>query len=99
MRSRIGRNTTIFETVIIGSDNFETDGQREENSRIGRPNFNVGDGCVIARAILDKDCRVGNNVRITNARNIQREDGPFYSIRDGIVVIPKGAVVPDNTVI
>lgn len=99
VRSRIGRNTTIFETVIIGSDNFETDAQREENRKIGRPNFNVGDGCAISRAILDKDCRVGNNVHITNARNIQREDGPFYSIRDGIVVIPKGAVVPDNTVI
>jgi len=38
-------------------------------------------------------------VRITNQRNLQREDGKFFSIRDGIVVIPKGAEVPDNTVI
>jgi glucose-1-phosphate adenylyltransferase len=99
VRSRVGRNTSIYETVIIGSDDFETDAQRERNREIGRPSFNVGDGCVIARAILDKDCRVGNNVRITNVRNLQREDGKFYSIRDGIVVIPKGAEVPDNTVI
>jgi len=99
VRSRIGRNTAITESVIIGSDEFESDEQREENRKIGRPNFNVGDSCVISRAILDKDCRIGNNVRITNVRNIQREDGKFYSIRDGIVVIAKGAIVPDNTVI
>ncbi|MCE9532918.1 MAG: glucose-1-phosphate adenylyltransferase [Planctomycetes bacterium] len=99
VRCRIGRNTVLREAVIIGADRFESDEERENNRKNGRPSFNVGDGCVIERAILDKDCRVGNNVRITNHRNIQREDGKFYSIRDGIVVIPKGAEVPDNTVI
>ena len=99
VRSRIGRNSIIRETVIIGADRFESDEEREENRKSQRPNYNVGDGCLIERAILDKDCRVGNNVRITNHRNLQREDGKFYSIRDGIVVIAKGAEVPDNTVI
>jgi glucose-1-phosphate adenylyltransferase len=99
VRSRIGKNTVIHESVIIGADHFESEAEREANRRAGRPSYNVGDGCIIERAILDKDCRVGNNVRITNPRKIQREDGPNYSIRDGIVVIPKGAEVPDNTVI
>jgi glucose-1-phosphate adenylyltransferase len=99
VRSRVGRNSVIHETVIIGADRYESDEEREANRRAGRPNFNVGDGCIIERAILDKDCRVGNNVRIMNQRNVQREDGPFYVIRDGIVVIPKGAEVPDNAVI
>ena len=99
VRSRIGRNTVIRESVIIGADRFESEEERAQNQQTGRPNYNVGDGCIIERAILDKDCRVGNNVRITNHRNVQREDGKYYSIRDGIVVIPKGAEVPDNTVI
>ncbi len=99
VRSRIGKNCIIRESVIIGSDYFESDPEREENRRIGRPSLNVGDGCVIERAILDKDCRIGNNVRISNHRNVQKEDGKFYSIREGIVVIPKMAEVPDNTVI
>jgi glucose-1-phosphate adenylyltransferase len=99
IRSRVGRETRITETVLIGSDAFETDADRDANRKAGRPNFNIGDGCVIHRAIVDKDCRIGNNARITNVRNIQREDGKFYHIRDGIVVIPKGSIVPDNTVI
>jgi glucose-1-phosphate adenylyltransferase len=99
VRSRVGRNTVIHETVIIGADRYESEEEREANRRTSRPSFNVGDGCIIERAILDKDCRIGNNVRITNQRKVQREDGPFYAIRDGIVVIPKGAEVPDNAVI
>ena len=99
VRSRIGRDSVLRETVIIGADRFETDAERDANRARGRPSFNVGDGCVIERAILDKDCRVGHNVHITNHRNVAREDGKFYSIREGIVVIPKGAEVPDNTVI
>lgn len=99
VRSRVGRNSVIRETVIIGADRFETDQEREENRKNGRPNMNVGDNCLIENAILDKDCRIGNNVKITNHRKVQREDGSCYSIRDGLVVIPKGAEVPDNTVI
>jgi glucose-1-phosphate adenylyltransferase len=99
VRSRIGKNTVIRDSVIIGADRFESEEERIANRRAGHPSFNVGDGCVIERAIVDKDCRIGNNVKITNQTNVQREDGRFYSIRDGIVVIPKGAEVPDNTTI
>ena len=59
----------------------------------------VGDQCVIERAILDKDCRVGSNVRIVNHQKEQNAEGKNFVIRDGVVVIPKGAVVPDGTVI
>ena len=54
---------------------------------------------MIERAILDKDCRVGSNVRIINAKGVQEAEGPNYVIRDGIVVIPRQAVVPDGAVI
>ncbi len=99
VRSRIGRDVTIRDTVLIGADYFETDAEREANRAERLPDLAVGDGSVIERAILDKDCRVGRDVRILNERGLQDAEGDNYVIRDGIVVIPKGAVVRDGTVI
>jgi glucose-1-phosphate adenylyltransferase len=99
LRSRIGRDVTIRDSVIIGADRFETDAERDANRRKQIPSFTIGSGTVIERAILDKDCRIGNNVRIVNARNVEEDEGVNYVIRDGIVVIPKGIIVPDGTVI
>jgi glucose-1-phosphate adenylyltransferase len=99
VRTRIGHDTTIRDTVIIGADRFETDQERATNRRRGIPDFTVGNGTVIENAILDKDCRVGSNVRIINEGKRQDGEGENYVIRDGIVVVPKGAVVLDGTVI
>ncbi len=99
VRTRVGRNATIRDTVIIGADRVETDEERAENQRRGVPNFTVGDGSVIEHAILDKDCRIGANVHIVSKQGQADVEGPNYVIRDGIVVIPKGAVVMDRTVI
>src|SRR5207253_621218 len=66
VRTRIGRDANIRNTVLIGADRFETDQERADNARRGLPNLTVGDQTVIENAILDKDCRVGNNVRIVN---------------------------------
>jgi glucose-1-phosphate adenylyltransferase len=59
----------------------------------------VGDSCVIEKAIIDKDCHIGNNVQIINRRGLMEEEGKNYVIRDGIVVIPRRSVLPDGTVI
>lgn len=97
VRSRIGRDAVLRDTVIVGADRFETDEERAANQARGIPNLIVGDHTVIERAILDKDCRVGADVRIVNRRNLSEEDGVNYVIRDGIVVIPKAVIVPDGT--
>jgi len=101
VRTRIGSDCVIRDTVITGSDTFETDAHRAANAKAGRPNLTVGDGSVIARAILDKDCRVGKGVRLTNAARTDHADGPngSYYVRDGIICVPRGAVVPDGTVV
>ena len=76
VRSRIGRDVHHrATTVIIGADRFETDAERAANRRRGVPDLTIGDGSVIERAILDKDCRIGSNVRIVNTRNVQDEEG------------------------
>ena len=59
----------------------------------------VGDDSHLERVIVDKNCRIGRNVQILNRRHVQEEDGDNYFIRDGIVVIPNEAVIPDGTVI
>ena len=93
--SRIGRHTKLRDTVMIGADDFEnaTDHPAE------MPALGVGDQCVIERAILDKDCRIGHRVHLVNRRGLENDEGNNYVIRDGIIVIPNGAVVPDGTVI
>jgi glucose-1-phosphate adenylyltransferase len=99
VRTRIGHDTTVGDTVIMGADRIETDEDRAGNRRRGLPDFTVGNGTVIENAILDKDCRVGSGVRIINQGKRANADGENYVIRDGIVVIPKGAIVLDGTVI
>ena len=101
VRSRIGVGCTIRDTVLIGSDDFESDAQRAENRKRGRPDLNIGDGSVIERAILDKDCRIGRGAMLVNRDNQQEADGPndTYYIRDGIIVVPRGGIIPDGTVI
>jgi glucose-1-phosphate adenylyltransferase len=97
VRSRIGRGCTIRRSVIIGADRFETDEERQENRRRGIPSFTVGDNTTIENAIVDKDCRIGSNVRIVNKKGVQDEETKLYVIRDGIVAIPRGTSIPDGT--
>ena len=101
VRARIGLNCKITDTVMIGSDRYETDEEQKQNIIDGIPLFNVGDNTVITKAILDKDCRVGSNVKILNEQGVQELDGPGgnWYIREGIVCVPRGAVIPNGTVI
>jgi glucose-1-phosphate adenylyltransferase len=99
LRTQLGRDVILRETVVAGTDRYETPAQREANRAAGLPDYGIGDGTVIQQAILDKDCRIGRNVRILNERGVREADTENYVIRDGIVVVPKGAVLPDGTVI
>jgi glucose-1-phosphate adenylyltransferase len=99
-RGRIEGHVTMIDTVYIGADQIESDNERAQNAARGLVNLGIGEGSFIRRAILDKDCRIGKKVRIDNSLNLQNEDRPgLYYIRDGIVVVPRGAEIPDGTVI
>jgi glucose-1-phosphate adenylyltransferase len=99
VRSRIGRGVVLRDTVLIGADGFETDLERAVNRQRGVPDIGIGENSVIERAIIDKDCRIGRNVRITNPRKLVDAEGDNWVIREGIITIPRGAIVPDGTVI
>ncbi len=99
VRSRIGGGTTIKHSIIMGADRFETVDELEENASKRIPNIGIGNHCTIINAIIDKEARIGDNVSIINAHNLQEKDDENYSIRDGIIVIPKGALIKNGTVI
>lgn len=97
VRSRIGKDVTIRNSVIIGADRVETEADRQANRARGIPAFTVGEGSLIENAIVDKDCRIGRNVRITNKQGILEHETDTYVIREGIVVIPRGSIILDGT--
>jgi glucose-1-phosphate adenylyltransferase len=99
LRARVGKGVVVRDSVVCGADRYETAQQKKENRAAGIPDVGIGDGSVIQRAILDKDCRIGADVRILNEREVREAEADNYAIRDGIVVVPKGAVLPDGTVI
>ena len=99
IRTRIGYGTKIFKCYVMGSDYYETIEEMEYDVERGLPKLGIGDNCDINNAILDKNCRIGNNVRIMGGHHLEDRDDPLFTIKDGIVVVKKGAVLPDGYVI
>jgi glucose-1-phosphate adenylyltransferase len=105
VNSVIGLRTIIFEgvfvkdSIILGSDRYESLEDAEEAKSKGIPKIGIGHDSHIEGAIVDKNVRIGRNVRIINKDNLIEYDCATHSIREGIVIIKKDAVIPDNTVI
>ncbi len=99
IRARIGYGTTVVSTYIMGNDYYETLEVMEENVRNGIPKIGIGERCYIKDALIDKNCRIGNDVRINGGKHLENTDHPLYTVKDGIVVVKKGAILPDGFVI
>lgn len=99
IRTRIGKETEIINSYIMGSDYYETIAEMSHSLERNIPKLGIGEGCKIENAIVDKDCRIGNNVSITGGAHLEDSDHAFYTVKDGIVVIKKGAILPDGFVI
>jgi glucose-1-phosphate adenylyltransferase len=99
LRTIIGSGTELNRVILLGSDYYEAQESVEKNNREGRPRIGIGEDCKIENAIIDKNARIGNNVTISPAGKPDKLDHALYFIRDGIVVIPKDAVIPHGTVI
>ena len=99
IRARIGYGTTVVSSYIMGNDYYETIETMQENVSKGIPKIGIGERCYIKDAIIDKNCRIGNDVRINGGKHLENTDHPLYSVKDGIVVVKKGAILPDGFVI
>ena len=95
IRSRIGKNTLISNTYMMGNDFYETLEQvAEEKIEIM---MGIGDRCYIHNCIVDKNCRIGDDVRINGGKHIEDMETDTYMVKDGIVVIKKDAIIPKGT--
>jgi glucose-1-phosphate adenylyltransferase len=99
LRGKVGAEASLTETILLGADAYETPAERAENRRAGIPDVGVGEGAVVEKAILDKGCRIGRRAHIVNREGKRDADGDNHVIRDGIVIVPRGAVVPEGAVI
>lgn len=99
IRSRIGEDSRIERSVIMGADYYESRGELLRNAAAGNPPIGIGRDCEIRRAIIDKNARIGAGVRLVNALNVQNENSENHSIVEGIIVVPKHGVIHDGTVI
>lgn len=98
-RSRIDKGSTLISTYMMGADYYQNTDEIMNNESQGVPNLGVGKYCYIERAILDKNCSVGDNVRILGGQHLPDGDFDKYSIKDGIVVVKKNAVITSGTTI
>jgi glucose-1-phosphate adenylyltransferase len=99
IRSQIGENAELERVLVMGADFYEDEEDFAYNRRRSVPNIGIGRGCIIRKAIIDKNAHIGDNVRILNDERIHNLDGPGYYIRDGIVIVPKDGVLPSGTMI
>lgn len=99
IRSRIGKRTRIEGAIINGNDFYESEDALAVKEAGNEPSFGIGSDCLIRNAIIDKNVSIGDGTQITNTQNLDNFDGPNYSIRDGIVVVHKGAVISNGSVI
>lgn len=97
IRSRIGNESTVINTYMMGNDYYETLKDISENNI--EILMGIGERCFIKNTIIDKNCRIGDDVRINGGHHLENIETDTYFVKEGIVVIKKGAVIPKGTII
>jgi glucose-1-phosphate adenylyltransferase len=94
IRTHVEAGAKISQSVLLGADYYE-DGHPKD----GLPDLGVGRDVVLNHTIIDKNARIGDGSRLVNERNVEHADGDGWYIRGGLVVVPKGGVIPPGTVV
>ncbi len=98
VRCYIGEGSVLEDAIVMGGDYYETEEQLRDNLAQGRPNMGVGRNCRIKHAIIDKNARIGDNVILSPEG---KADGTYAGgavvVRDGVLVVPKGATLLPGT--
>ncbi|HEU4714446.1 MAG TPA: glucose-1-phosphate adenylyltransferase [Pyrinomonadaceae bacterium] len=101
LRSRISTGVQIESSFVMGADFYQSFDDMRKDMERGLPRVGIGEGTVVRRAIIDKNARIGKNAKLLNEAGVTELDGPngSYFIRDGIIIIPKNAILADGTVV
>lgn len=99
LRSRVDKGVRIEDSILMGADFFQSIEEIRNDIDQSRPHIGIGENSIIRRAIIDKNVRIGKNVKLLNLNGIENHDGEngCYYIREGIIIVPKNATIPDGT--
>ena len=96
IRSRIGYGSTIIDSYLMGNDYYQNLEEIRTNVEHGIINIGIGERCFISNTIVDKNCRIGNDVRLNGGKHLEDTNTDLYTIKDGIIVVKKGAILPNG---
>jgi glucose-1-phosphate adenylyltransferase len=96
IRSRIGYGTTIFNSYLMGNDYYQNLEEIRTNDLHNIMNIGIGERCFINYTIVDKNCRIGNDVKLNGGKHLADINTDLYTVKDGIIVVKKGAILPDG---
>ena len=96
IRSRIAKGTTIENSIIMGNDSFQSQ-EFIDAAAPTEPPMGIGQRCYISNCIIDMNVSIGNDVRIVGGEHLEDGDYPFHYVREGIIIVKKGTVIPDGT--
>ena len=96
IRSRIGYGSTISNSYLMGNDYYQNLEEIRTNIQKNIINIGIGDRCFINNTIVDKNCRIGNDVKLNGGKHLADNNTNLYTVKDGIIVVKKGAVLPDG---
>ena len=96
IRSRIGFGSTISNSYLMGNDFYQNIDEIRTNNEKGIINIGIGERCSINNTIVDKNCRIGNDVTLNGGKHLENTNTNLYTIKDGIIVVKKGVTIPDG---
>ncbi|GEP51306.1 glucose-1-phosphate adenylyltransferase [Flavobacterium noncentrifugens] len=96
IRSRVGKGSSISNSYLMGNDFYQNLEEISSNYTNHVINIGIGERCNINYTIVDKNCRIGNDVQLLGGKHLEDTNTPLYTVKDGIIVVKKGAVLPDG---
>lgn len=98
IRARIGKGTTVENSIVMGNDYFPKE-EDLNHSNPEHPIIGIGERCYLNNCIIDKNVKIGNDVRINGGDHLEDGQYEFHYVRDGIVIVSKGVSIPKGTII
>ena len=99
IRSRIGFGSTILNSYLMGNDYYQNLEEIRTNNLNNITNVGIGERCFINNTIVDKNCRIGNDVRLNGGNHLEDTNTDLYTIKGGIIVVKKGVALPDGFIV
>lgn len=96
IRSRIGKDSVISNSYLMGNDYYQNLEEIKQNNERNIINVGIGERCHINNTIVDKNCRIGNDVHLIGGPHLADTNTKLYTVKDGIIVVKKGATLPDG---